>query len=553
MTGPGVFAAEARNTIEHEALRLSLISTALIVVLLWSVYRSVPLLLLGLMPVLSGALAGVAAVALGYGVVHGVTLGFGVTLIGEAVDYSIYLFMQAREKDWVRSLWPTIRLGMLTSICGFASLLPSQFPGLAQLGLYSITGLLAAGLATRYVLPHTVRKPLQDSRVLIPGRLFQRALGFTRPLRHALWLLPPLAAVALWMRGDHLWERNLAALSPVRPEALQLDASLRADLGAPDVTTLVVLAGDATEPVLQAAERLEGPLATLVERGVIAGFQSPARYLPSLATQRVRQASLPPGSELQPRLQRAVADLPVRAERLQPFLDDIERARTATLVGAEQLAGTSLGTALDSLLLPQAGRSVALLPLQPPVTAQGAGTIDADAVRDALRNASAPGVELMVLDIGRETAALYAGYMRETVRQSLLGALAIVVLLAIALRSPLRVARVVLPLVLAVLAVLLLYAATGRPLTLLHLVGLLLVIAVGSNYALFFDGERNERTLASLLVANACTVLAFGALAFSSMPVLSALGGTVAPGALLALLFSAWLARDDGWAGEDAR
>src|SRR5208283_4799806 len=97
LSGPGVFSVEARATIEHEALRLSLISTALIVSLLLCVYRSVPTLLLGLLPVASGALAGVAVVALGFGVVHGITLGFGVTLIGESVDYSIYLFVQSRQ------------------------------------------------------------------------------------------------------------------------------------------------------------------------------------------------------------------------------------------------------------------------------------------------------------------------------------------------------------------------------------------------------------------------------------------------------------------------
>ena len=64
--------------------------------LLLLLYRSVLTLLFGLLPVVSGALAGVAAVALGFGLVHGITLGFGVTLIGESVDYSIYLFVQSR-------------------------------------------------------------------------------------------------------------------------------------------------------------------------------------------------------------------------------------------------------------------------------------------------------------------------------------------------------------------------------------------------------------------------------------------------------------------------
>jgi predicted exporter len=150
VSGPGAFAVSARATIAQQVVRLSLWSGIAIATLLLAVYRSLPALLLGLLPVASGALAGVAAVALGFGVVHGITLGFGITLIGEAVDYSIYLLVQSRG---MTVLWPTIALGMATSVCGFAALLLSGFPGLAQLGLYSIAGLVAAAAVTRYVLP----------------------------------------------------------------------------------------------------------------------------------------------------------------------------------------------------------------------------------------------------------------------------------------------------------------------------------------------------------------------------------------------------------------
>ena len=46
-----------------------------------------------------------------------------------------------------------MRLGLFTSICGFAALLFSGFPGLAQLGVFSVAGLVAAALTTRFVLP----------------------------------------------------------------------------------------------------------------------------------------------------------------------------------------------------------------------------------------------------------------------------------------------------------------------------------------------------------------------------------------------------------------
>jgi len=93
LSGPSVFAVAARAKIESAALRLSLISGVLVVTLLLAVYRSLPALGLGLLPVASGALVGIATVALGFGAVHGLTLGFGITLIGESVDYSIYFFI----------------------------------------------------------------------------------------------------------------------------------------------------------------------------------------------------------------------------------------------------------------------------------------------------------------------------------------------------------------------------------------------------------------------------------------------------------------------------
>ena len=140
-------------------------------------------------------------------------------------------------------------------------------------------------------------------------------------------------------------------------------------------------------------------------------------------------------------------------------------------------------------------------------------------------------------------------YLREAVRLSLAGLGSIVLLLSLVLRNAVRVARVITPLALAVLVVSATLIASGTELTILHLIGLLLIVAVGSNYALFFDRRASERgnaqlplTLASLLIANTSTVIGFGVLAFSSVPVLSALGTTVAPGTLLALWFSALLA-----------
>ena len=147
--------------------------------------------------------------------------------------------------------------------------------------------------------------------------------------------------------------------------------------------------------------------------------------------------------------------------------------------------------------------------------------------------------------------------MRKTV---LLVPVAIAGLLLFIFRSIKRLACIIAPLVAAVITVTAGLAWLGQQLTILHLVGLLLVVAVGSNYALFFDRPDQAspleadtatpiaspivpRTLASLLFANLTTVAGFGVLAFSNVSILQALGATVAPGVILALLYAAIFAR----------
>jgi predicted exporter len=97
-------------------------------------------------------------------------------------------------------------------------------------------------------------------------------------------------------------------------------------------------------------------------------------------------------------------------------------------------------------------------------------------------------------------------------------------------------------------------ALSGQRLILMHLVGMLLVAAVGSNYALFFDRRvagtsgdpADPGTLVSLALANLTTVTGFGLLATSDLPVLRSIGTTVSIGVVLALAFSAVLAASSG-------
>lgn len=544
MTGPGVFSVQSRDSIRDDAWRLSLIATLLVASMLLWLYRSPRVLVLGLLPVLSGALAGVVAVSLGFGSVHGITLAFGVTLIGEGVDYAIYLFTQIEKNSTLQStlqrIWPTLRLGVLTSICGFSAMLFSGFTGLAQLGLFSIAGLLAAVSTTRWVLP-----PLLPAGFTVhpPPRLSRAVMATVRHApraRIALAVLVVAALSLLLVKRDGLWNDSLASMSPVSEELQALDQQLRNDMGAPDVRYMLILNANNQESVLQQGEEIAAILRKQVQEGALQGFDIPP--LPSQRAQVARQAALPESATLRSNLDIVLRDLPFRRETFADFPQEIERAKQQALLDRAALQGSNLGLKLDSFLMQHDSGWVLMLPLR--------GVKDAGRTEQRIRHATE--TPFILIDMKRESEQMLYDYRREVSKYALLGALAIVALLFVSLRSPRRVLDVSLPLLAAVIVVTAGLLISGHALSIFHLIGLLLVVAVGSNYALFFDHrcisvQDKERTVTSLLFANASTVLGFGLLSFSQSPVLNAIGSTVAAGAVLSLIFSAILiVRNEG-------
>ncbi|MSQ19094.1 MAG: hypothetical protein EXR39_05925 [Betaproteobacteria bacterium] len=155
--GPAVFARKSQQSIEADAWWLTIVSTLLVFAVLTIAYRSPRLTMLAFLPVASGVVAAIGSVGLVFGSCHIITIGFGATLIGKAVDYPTYLFMQRRANETMRvtarRIGPSLRLAVLTTVFGSAAMLASSFSGVAQLGLFTLAGVGVAGLVTRFVIP----------------------------------------------------------------------------------------------------------------------------------------------------------------------------------------------------------------------------------------------------------------------------------------------------------------------------------------------------------------------------------------------------------------
>jgi len=538
MSGPGAFSVKIGNRTAREAGLIGSIDTVGMILLLWIAYRSWKMPILGFLPLASAGLAGLSAVALAFDGVHGITIAFGFTLIGVVQDYPIHFFSHERpgRSPWdnVRALWPTLGTGVVATCIAYLTFLFSGVAGLKQLSVFTITALATAALATRYLLPALVDPATRD---FADSAWLARLWRHTRRLPRPRWSLAVLAVAALvvlvWAPGP-FWQNDLGRLTPVDPADLQRDAQLRGELGAPDVRYVVTVRGSDAQAALAASEALRPVLDQLVADGALERYDMAARYLPSAALQRQRQQRLPDEAALRGAVAAAVAGTPFRDDAFEPFVADVQRARNAPALQPRDLHGTPLATAVDGLLLQGDGHATALVSLS--------GLRDVAAVATSAR---LHGAEL--LDLKHASESLVAQY-----RGRVLAALAVAVLLLsatvwAALRSPRRVLRVLLPMLLTTLLVLALLRASGVELNLFHLIGLILAAGLGLDYGLFFEHAGDSRadqlrTLHGLLVCSAMTLLVFSLLGLSSIPVLRAIGSTVALGVVcnfaLALLVS---------------
>jgi len=543
ISGPAAFAASLEASTRREATRLGLFSSLIMLALLAVAYRDWRAPLIAALPLASAGIGGLFAVGMLFGSVHGITLAFGFTLIGVVQDYPVHLLSHRdarRDAAAVaRGIWPTLVTGVIATCLAYASFFAAGVEGLKQLATFTITGLVIAALATRWLLPRLLHAPPRDVQSMRGLAATHTALRRVTRMRPMLAVLAAAAAIATVFVPGRWWDNDLAALTPLRAELLLRDRELRHELGAPDVRYLLVIDARDIEGVLQASERLEPKLDALVQKGALDGFELPSGILPSARTQSLRQARLPDAKTLRRALSSARQDLPFREDAFLPFLADVERARTAAPLDLESLGRSTPGASASMQIRRSAEGASAWVALS--------GVADANGIARSLRSGS-PGVSL--LDLKGASESLAAAYRDRVVAALAVALVLLAAAVAISLRRLRRIVAVMSPVLLALAMTVATLHLFGVAFNLFHLIALILGAGLGLDYALFFEhgssGSQSiqRRTLHAVLVCALSTFAVFGLLATSDIPVLRAIGATVTLAVVFNFLFAAAFAQD---------
>jgi predicted exporter len=528
LSGPGYFSVVVNAHTRDQADWIGRISTVGFILLLLLAYRSISSLLLAALPVASGALAGIAALTLVYPEVHGITLAFGFTLLGVAQEYPIRVLSHRRAGEdavaSVRDLWPLLLTAIASACIAYLAFYASGVNGLKQLAVFTIVGLLAAGFSTRYLLPYLLPARVRDVAAT-PWLIAAR--GWVDRLPRPRWIpaLVALAAVLMLVLAPRpFWQNDLAALTPLPHDLLQRDARLRAALGAPDVRYLLILQAPTAQGVLELSERIAPDIDALVASHAVEAIELPSRYLPSVATQRARQARLPDRATLQHALDQATTGLPFRRDLFAPFVADVETARALTPLTPQAFARNPLGQRLAAMLMQRDGHWLGLGTVS--------GVHDAAALQALTRRS---GGAVRLLDLKGAAESLVVSYRTRILQALAAAAVLLLLTITLALRSLRRAWHVLAPMTLATFLVLAVERAAGIEISLFHLVALILAGGLGLHYALFFERDTGDpaeqrRTLHATIVCVLSALLVFGMLAWASIPVLRAIGLTVSLG-----------------------
>lgn len=536
-TGTVFYAAAARASAEREVDIIGAGSLIGMLVLLFLVFRSVRPLLLGLLSVGFGIVAAVVATVAVYGEIHLIALVFGASLIGEAIDYAIQYFAAhlGAGAGWepmagLRRIAPGLSVALGTSLLGYGALMLAPFPALSQIALFALVGLFSAWLTVFLLLPYLLQRPARrdpDAAMAVPQRFL---VWWQARVSQRMCLLLALGVLAVsvpgWLRLSGNDDVHLLVTRPA--DLLAQEEKIRELTGFGNGSQFFLVEGASEDAVLANEERLAERLVALQAAGEITGVQRVSAFVPSPARQRENRTRWESGVFADTeRLTQLLSDAGLRDEVGVRLIGDFAASKGQVLRVGEWLE-TPIAAPFRYLWFGQ--------------TANGAASVvQPQGVRDVERlHAATSGLAgVTLVDKAASVSRLFHDYRKWG--WAWLAAAASLVYGVLCLRYGPRLAAVMLlPTALAMALVQGVFGYLGIALTLFNLMGLMLVMGVGVNYAIFLreGGLRTAATLAGVLLSAGTTLLSFGLLAFSSMPALSGFGLTLLLGIAIAVMFA---------------
>lgn len=586
ITGAVALADEEFATVAEGAALGTVFSSALVLLWLVLAVRSWRLIVPIFATLIVGLIITTGFAALAVGRLNLVSVAFAILFVGIAVDFAIQFSVRARETisqtrdlraaldECARIAGPQIMVAALATAAGFLAFVPTDFSGVAELGLIAGSGMIIAFLATMLFLPAMIllcrASPARAETGLAWGRPIEAALTRSSPIVLGLFAALGVAGLALLPRvtfdSDPLHTKDASTeamrtlsdlmanpltnpysvdiIAPDRAAADALAARLRGLSLVSDVITLssfvpedqktkLALIDDAAQ-VLGPTLAPHGPTQKVTAADIRLAARAALAQLEPASRQPAGVALRPIATDLAAILAAPDATLLDADQALTRFLPlQLSRLRVALAAHAVTEADIPAELARD-WRLPD-GR-VRIQALSTPAARDSAGLHAFTAqVRSIAPDAAGSAVTIV------ESSAT----ITHAFASAAAGAVVAIALLLLAVLRRWRDAVLVLaPLLLSALMTVVIAVALPLPLNFANIIALPLLLGVGVSFNIYFVMNWRSGATSYLGTATARAVL-FSALttatAFSSLA-LSFHPGTASMGKLLLISLGATLA-----------
>ena len=519
--GTAFYSDYASQQAKKDISTLGAVTVLGVLLLIVAVFRSLRPLLLCLMSIGVGALAGTVVTLLVFGELHLMTLVMSMSIIGISADYTLYYLTERMVHGGESSPWQSLAkvrhallLALLTTVVAYLLLMLAPFPSIRQMALFAAVGLSASCLTVIFWHPWLCRGlPVRPVPAL--GLMLRWLAAWRRNKKLSIGLPVALAlfslAGAMTLRVDD----DIAQLQALPQDILAQEKAITALTGQSVDQKWFVVYGQSPQQTLERLEQFVPALAQAKANGWIADY----RTLPLNSLARQRQ------------------DLALLQKATPTVINALQRAGVTTAnadlnampVTVDEWLASPVSEGWRLMWLTQAnGESAVLVPVSGVQNSAALGTL-------SLRHSAG----IAWVDRKSSFNALFALYRH--LLTGLLGvALAVIACGAIVRLGWRDGLRSLVPSILSLGCGLATLTLSGHTVNLFSLLALVLVLGIGINYTLFFSNPRGTpiTSMLAITLAMLTTLLTLGMLVFSATQAISSFGIVLVSGIFTAFLLS---------------
>ncbi len=554
--------------------------TSLVIVLALFIFafRRFSPLLYAFIPLVAGLILAFGACAILLGSLSSATSGMAALLVGLGIDFVIVTYARYVEERRDGAVFETaidnvmsssgkaVVAGGITSAATFYAFLVTEFTGLRQMGILAGTGILVCMVAVLTLLPamfawseahHRARESQPNLYLHSFGAEKLVRFCFRNPVATIfVGFVLTVGSIIFALRLD--FQDNIQEMRSPQNRGIQVVNEVAEHFGTSFEYMTLVLHGETSDEVLDLAANATEGVVHLVDQGVLDGYDSISRLIPSpksqvesLAWLREKGASVGSPVEIRARFEAHLLEEGLNPKALKRGLDLFEEALgvddTIRLEALNEEGNAETNRLLERYIRKNdEGWKGAIKLYPPPKRWKREAPPDVIALADSL----GPQVELTGVNVVSQT--LRTRVRRDATIAALLGFFLVAILLWMDFGSWRDSFLSLGPLIIGILWMLGLMSLFGIKMNFMNIFVTTMIIGIGVDYGIHMLHRFNEtsdlspverkvrmsETGKAIVLAALSTVVGFGSMSLSRYPGLQSIGFVAILGALTTALVS---------------